>query len=86
MIDHSAFDAYMFIIEAEGTRFSILVIFAGMVSEIKAQQNATKVCLQHKLYISEGTNVSRSNVAMQTERELQQDLRINLSKINTISY
>ena len=74
MIDHSAFDAYMFIIEAEGTRLLHTGDFRGHgFRGSKLNKMLQKYASNINYIISEGTNVSRSNVAMQTERELQQD-------------
>jgi ribonuclease J len=74
MIDHSAFDAYMFIVEADGKRVLHTGDFRGHGFRSKALLKMLKLFAKNIDYIiSEGSNVLRPNATMQTEPELQQD-------------
>ena len=71
-IDHSAFDAYMFLIEAEGKR----VLHTGDFRLHGFRGPKTIPILEHyvkqvDLLICEGTMLSRENEITMTERELQ---------------
>ena len=74
MIDHSAFDAYMFIVEAEGKRMLHTGDFRGHGFRSKGLIPTLQKYAKNVDYIiSEGSNVLRPNATMQTERELQED-------------
>jgi len=73
-VDHSAFDAYMFIVEAEGKRILHTGDFRGHGFRSKGLIPTLKKYAKNIDYtISEGSNVQRANAAIQTERELQTD-------------
>lgn len=73
-IDHSAFDAYMFIVEADGCRILHTGDFRGHGFRSKGLIPMLKKYAKNIDYIiSEGSNVQRPNATLQTERELQQD-------------
>lgn len=74
LVDHSAFDAYMFIIEAENKRVLHTGDFRGHGFRSKGliptlQNHAKNI----DYIISEGSNIQRPNATMQTEQELQKD-------------
>lgn len=76
LIDHSAFDAYMFLIEAEG----VLVLHTG---DFRFHGfRGSKTCRMLEAYVGqvdylvcEGTMLSRRGEAVMTERELQERAR-----------
>jgi len=71
-IDHSAFDAYMFIIEADNKRVLHTGDFRGHGFRSKALVSVLKKYAQDIDYIiSEGSNIRRPNAVLQTEQELQ---------------
>ena len=71
-IDHSAFDAYMFIVEADGKRVLHTGDFRGHGFRSKKFVPMLKIYVQGIDYIiSEGSNVLRPDAAPQTEQELQ---------------
>jgi len=73
-IDHSAFDAYMFIVEADGCRILHTGDFRGHGFRSKGLIPMLEKYAKNIDYIiSEGSNVQRPNAALQTEKELQQD-------------
>ena len=73
-IDHSAFDAYMFVIEADGKRVLHTGDFRGHGFRSGALIPTLKKFAKNIDYIvSEGTNIQRLNAVMQTEPELQKD-------------
>jgi ribonuclease J len=73
-IDHSAFDAYMFIVEAEQKRILHTGDFRGHGFRSKGLIPALNKYAQNIDYIiSEGSNILRPNAAVQTEQELQKE-------------
>lgn len=71
-IDHSAFDAYMFIVEAEQKRILHTGDFRGHGFRSKGLIPALKKYAQDIDYIiSEGSNILRPDATVQTEQELQ---------------
>ena len=71
MIDHSAFDAYMFVIEAGGTRLLYTGDFRGHGFRSKALPKLLAVYAKNIDYvISEGTNICRST-EIESEPSLQ---------------
>lgn len=71
MVDHSAFDSYMFVIEAGGIRLLYTGDFRGHGFRAKALPKMLNMFARHIDYvISEGTNVCRA-VGNETERSLQ---------------
>jgi ribonuclease J len=73
-IDHSAFDAYMFIVEADGKRILNTGDFRGHGFRGKTLVPVLQNYAQNIDYIiSEGSNIERPNAVLQTERELQKD-------------
>ena len=72
--DHSAFDAYMFIVEAEGKRILHTGDFRGHGFRKKGLLPALKKYSRDIDYIiSEGSNVLRSDATILTEQELQNE-------------
>ncbi|MCH5320208.1 MAG: hypothetical protein J1E36_00495 [Eubacterium sp.] len=76
MIDHSAFDAYMFIIDADGKR----VLHTGDFRLHGFRGNKTLPMLQKyaidiDIIICEATNLSREDTKIITERDLQNEAR-----------
>lgn len=76
MIDHSAFDAYMFIVEADGRR----VLHTGDFRMHGFRGSKTLTMLKKyaesiDCIICETTNLSREDVKLITERELQNEAR-----------
>jgi len=74
MVDHSAFDAYMFIVEADGKR----VLHTGdfRTHGFRGSKTAKMLSVYAKdidYMISEGTMLSRTDNAVITEYELQKD-------------
>jgi len=73
-IDHSAFDAYMFIVEAGKKRILHTGDFRGHGFKSKGLIPALKKYAQDIDYIiSEGSNILRPNAVIQTEHELQKE-------------
>jgi len=73
-IDHSAFDAYMFIVEADKKRILHTGDFRGHGFRSKGLIPTLKRYAKNIDYIiSEGSNIQRPNATMQTEQELQND-------------
>jgi len=73
-IDHSAFDAYMFIVEADNKRVLNTGDFRGHGFKSKALVPMLQKYAQNIDYIiSEGSNIERSDAVLQTEHELQKD-------------
>jgi ribonuclease J len=73
-IDHSAFDAYMFIVEADCKRVLHTGDFRGHGFKSKVLVPMLKKYVQDIDYIiSEGSNIERPDAALQTEQELQRD-------------
>jgi Predicted hydrolase of the metallo-beta-lactamase superfamily len=80
-IDHSAFDAYMFIVEADGKRILHTGDFRGHGFRSKALAPMLQKCATNIDYIiSEGSNVQRADAAMKTEKELQNDFELQFRK------
>lgn len=81
MVDHAAFDAYMFLIEAEGKR----VLYTGDFRTHGFRGKAVIPMLQKyvgqvDVLITEGTMLSRSNTKVKTEQALQKEIHQYLSK------
>jgi len=73
-IDHSAFDAYMFIVEADSKRILHTGDFRGHGFKSKVLVPMLKKYAQRIDYIiSEGSNIERPDAVLQTEQELQKD-------------
>jgi len=73
-IDHSAFDAYMFIIEADKKRVLHTGDFRGHGFKSKALVPMLEKYAGNIDYIiSEGSNIERHDAVLQTEQELQKD-------------
>jgi len=73
-IDHSAFDAYMFIVEADNKRVLNTGDFRGHGFKGKALVQMLQKYAQCIDYIiSEGSNIERPDAVLQTEQELQND-------------
>jgi len=73
-IDHSAFDAYMFIVEADNKRVLNTGDFRGHGFKSKALVPMLQKYAQNIDYIiSEGSNIERPDAVLQTEQELQKD-------------
>lgn len=81
LIDHSAFDAYMFIIEADNQRILHTGDFRGHGFRSKGLIPTLKRYAKNIDYIiSEGSNILRPNATMQTEQELQKDFEMQFRK------
>ena len=73
-IDHSAFDAYMFIVEADGKRVLHTGDFRGHGLRGKFLVPVLEKYAQNIDYIiSEGSNIERPDAVLQTEQELQKN-------------
>ena len=73
-IDHSAFDAYMFIVEADNKRVLNTGDFRGHGFKSKVLVQMLQKYAQCIDYIiSEGSNIERPDAVLQTEQELQND-------------
>lgn len=80
-VDHSAFDAYMFIVEADGKRVLHTGDFRGHGFRSKGLIRTLKFFAKNIDYIiSEGTNIQRPNATAQTERELQNEFEKQFRK------
>jgi ribonuclease J len=84
-IDHSAFDAYMFLVEAEGIR----VLHSGDFRLHGFRGRRTLPMLEKYVgqvdwLICEGTTMSRQNKHMETERELQSEARMLMEKYRRV--
>ena len=80
-VDHSAFDAYMFVIEANGKRILHTGDFRGHGFRSKGLLPSLKSYAKNIDYIiSEGTNIQRPNATIQTEQELQKDFERSFGK------
>ncbi len=77
-IDHSAFDAYMFIVEADNKRILHTGDFRGHGFRSKGLIPTLKSYAKNIDYIiSEGSNIQRPNATIQTEQELQKDFELH---------
>ncbi|MDH6312263.1 ribonuclease J [Parabacteroides sp. PFB2-10] len=73
-VDHSAFDAYMFIVEADGKRVLHTGDFRGHGFRSKGLLPMLKRFAKNIDYIiSEGSNVQRPKAAIQSEQDLQKE-------------
>ena len=73
-VDHSAFDAYMFIVEAENKRILHTGDFRGHGFRSKGLVPMLRKYAQNIDYvISEGTNILRTKDQIQTEQDLQRE-------------
>jgi ribonuclease J len=80
-IDHSAFDAYMFIVEADNKRILHTGDFRGHGFRSKGLFPTLKSYAKNIDYIiSEGSNIQRPNATIQTEQELQRDFELQFRK------
>lgn len=80
--DHSAFDAYMFIIEAQGKRILHTGDFRGHGFRSHELESMLKEYAQNIDYIiTEGTNIQQPNVIMKTEMELQSEFESQFREI-----
>lgn len=73
--DHSAFDASMFVIEAENVRVLYTGDFRSHGFRSKGIKALPKFVQNIDYIISEGTNINRPEVTNQTEQQLQQDFK-----------
>jgi ribonuclease J len=81
VVDHAAFDAYMFLIEAEGKR----ILYTGDFRTHGFRGKAVIPMLQKyvgqvDVLIIEGTMLSRTNTEVKTEQALQKEFHQYLSK------
>lgn len=80
-IDHSAFDAYMFIVEADNKRILHTGDFRGHGFRSKGLIPTLKNYAKNIDYIiSEGSNIQRPNATIQTEQDLQKDFEAQFKK------
>ena len=80
-IDHSAFDAYMFIVEADGKRILHTGDFRGHGFKSKALvPMLQKYCTGIDYIVSEGSNILRPDATFQSEQELQKDFEIQFQE------
>jgi ribonuclease J len=83
-VDHSAFDAYMFVIEADNKRILHTGDFRGHGFRSKGLIPTLKAYAKDIDYIiSEGTNIQRANDKIKTENELQKDFESYLQNTST---
>lgn len=81
VVDHSAFDAYMFIIEADNIRILHTGDFRGHGFRSKGLIPMLKKYATNIDYlISEGSNIQRPNATIQTEQELQKEFEKQFGK------
>ena len=74
-IDHSAFDAFMFIVETDCRRVLHTGDFRRHGFRGKALVPILKKYAQRiDFVISEGSNIKRSNAVSQTEQEIKKDM------------
>ncbi len=74
LVDHSAFDAYMFIVEAENIRILHTGDFRGHGFRSKGLlPTLRKYATDIDFIISEGTNISKPDAALKSEHLLQKD-------------
>ena len=84
MVDHSAFDAYMFIIESQGVRILHTGDFRGHGFRSKGLvPTLRKYAHDIDYIISEGTNICRPNETIETEQELQQEFENQFKQHNS---
>lgn len=81
VVDHAAFDAYMFLIEGEGKR----ILYTGDFRTHGFRGKAVIPMLQKYVghvdaLITEGTMLSRANTEVKTEQALQKEFHKHLSK------
>lgn len=77
-VDHSAFDAYMFVVEADGKRILHTGDFRGHGFRSKGLIPTLRTYAKEIDYIiSEGSNIARPNSAIKSEHELQKDFERN---------
>ena len=80
-VDHSAIDAYMFIVEADGMRVLHTGDFRGHGFKSKGLIPTLKNFATNIDYIiSEGTNIKRPKAAIQTEQELKKSFENQFKK------
>ena len=80
-IDHSAFDAYMFIVEADNKRVLNTGDFRGHGFYSKVLFPMLQKYAQNIDYIiSEGLNIERPDAVLQTEQELKKDFEEQFKK------
>jgi len=80
-IDHSAFDAYMFIVEADNKRVLNTGDFRGHGFYSKVLFPMLQKYAQNIDYIiTEGSNIERPDVVLQTEQELKKDFENQFKK------
>ncbi len=73
-VDHSAFDAYMFIVEADNLRILHTGDFRGHGFRSKGLFPTLRTYARNIDYIiSEGSNIQRTDATSKTEQELQRD-------------
>lgn len=81
VIDHSACDSYMFLIEADGKRILHTGDFRTHGFRGKAVSKILRFLVKKvDILITEGTNISRANKEIITERHMQNKLREYLNK------
>lgn len=78
--DHSAFDAYMFVIEAENIRVLYTGDFRAHGFRSKGVKALSIFAQNIDYIISEGTNINRQGITNQTERQLQLEFKHRFRK------
>ena len=78
--DHSAFDAYMFVIEAENVRILYTGDFRGHGFKSKGVKALSVYAQNIDYIITEGTNINRLDAVLQTEKELQGEFKRQFSE------
>lgn len=86
LMDHSAYDAYAFLIEAEGKR----IIYSGDFREHGRKENAFKYFLNAvpknvDTLILEGTMLGRQKEIVKTEQELEEEIDVLVKRTNGIT-
>ena len=80
-VDHSAFDAYMFIVETDNRRILHTGDFRGHGFKSKGLiPTLKKYAVNIDYIISEGTNIQRPDATIQTESELQKEFETEFKK------
>lgn len=76
VVDHSAFDAYMFVVEADNKRILHTGDFRGHGFRSDELVPMLEIYAKDIDYIiSEGSNIQRPNAIIQTEQKLQEDFK-----------
>lgn len=87
LMDHSAFDAYAFLIEANGKK----ILYSGDFREHGRKAKAFRYFLSHipegaDALLLEGSTLGRDNSVMRTEQDIEDEIVDVINKSNTIVF